>query len=96
MQDPELKIELKIGMGGGLLNELVDRMTLKIKCLDMTKNTNNTNNECKDLQELKMYTYSSVSFFLPINCLIMILIYIARYYDFGTVRCVRHGICGCR
>jgi hypothetical protein len=59
MSDLELKTELQIGMGGNLLNELVDRMELKIDCLK----AENVSKKCSALRNLKTYVYSSVSEF---------------------------------
>ncbi|KAI6184309.1 Histidine phosphatase superfamily, clade-2-containing protein [Aphelenchoides bicaudatus] len=53
--DLELKRELQIGMGGNLLNELVDRMELKIACLNEQKKSK----KCSAIQKLKTYVYSS-------------------------------------
>lgn len=58
MKDLELKKELQIGMGGNLLNELLDRMESKIGCL----NAQNASKECTTLHSQKVYVYSSVSF----------------------------------
>lgn len=56
MKDEKLKIELQTAMGGSLINELIDRIEKKIACL----NVQNQTGECRKIQRLKSYVYSSV------------------------------------
>jgi hypothetical protein len=58
MEDDELKSELQIGMGGGLLNELIERIELKRACLS----DRNESLGCEKIENLKMYVYSSVRY----------------------------------